>query len=104
MYLIVTRSFPPDLGGMQSLMWGLSRELSKNFMIKVFADYVEDHKNFDEKISFSIERVGEIKLLRKYRNVAKYTCRQPPRARPTPPPAESGVLAHPRSLGRYSHL
>ena len=29
MYLIVTRSFPPELGGMQSLMWGLSKELSK---------------------------------------------------------------------------
>ena len=35
MYLIVTRSFPPELGGMQSLMWGLSRELSKNFMISL---------------------------------------------------------------------
>ena len=23
MYLIVTRSFPPELGGMQSLIWGL---------------------------------------------------------------------------------
>ena len=67
MYLIVTRSFPPELGGMQSLMWGLSRELSKNFMIKVFADYIEDHKEFDEQASFSIERVGGIKLLRKYR-------------------------------------
>ena len=67
MYLIVTRSFPPELGGMQSLMWGLSKELSKNFMIKVFADYVENHKEFDEQASFSIERVGGIKLLRKYR-------------------------------------
>ena len=67
MYLIITRSFPPELGGMQSLMWGLSRELSKNFMIKVFADYTEDHKKFDEQASFSIERVGGIKLLRKYR-------------------------------------
>ena len=67
MYLIVTRSFPPELGGMQSLMWGLSRELSKNFMIKVFADYIENHKTFDEQASFSIERVGGIKLLRKYR-------------------------------------
>ncbi len=67
MYLIVTRSFPPELGGMQSLMWGLSRELSKNFMIKVFADYIEGHKEFDEQASFSIERVGGIKLLRKYR-------------------------------------
>jgi len=67
MYLIVTRSFPPELGGMQSLMWGLSKELSKNFMIKVFADFVDGHKEFDEQASFSIERVGGIKLLRKYR-------------------------------------
>ncbi len=67
MYLIVSRSFPPELGGMQSLMWGLSRELSKNYMIKVFADHIEGHKEFDEQASFSIERVGGIKLLRKYR-------------------------------------
>ena len=67
MYLFVTRSFPPELGGMQSLMWGLARELSKNFMIKVFADYIENHKSFDEQASFSIERVGGPKLLRKYR-------------------------------------
>ena len=67
MYLIVTRSFPPELGGMQNLMWCLARELSKNFMIKVFADYIENHKTFDEQASFSIERVGGPKLLRKYR-------------------------------------
>ena len=67
MYLIVTRSFPPEIGGMQSLIWGLTNELSKHFMIKVFADYYEDHKNFDEQVSFSIERVGGIKLFRKYR-------------------------------------
>ena len=67
MYLIITRSYPPEHGGMQNLMWGLSRELSKNFMIKVFADFIEGHKDFDEQTSFSIERVGGIKLLRKYR-------------------------------------
>ncbi len=67
MYLIATRSFPPELGGMQSLIWGLSKELSKHFMIKVFADYIEGHKEFDEQASFSIERIGGIKLLRKYR-------------------------------------
>ena len=67
MHLIVTRSFPPELGGMQNLMWGLSRELSKNFMIKVFADFIDGHKDFDEQCSFTIERVGGIKLLRKYR-------------------------------------
>ena len=67
MYLIITRSYPPEVGGMQSLMWGLSKELSKNFMIKIFADYIENHKTFDEQVSFSIERVGGPKLLRKYR-------------------------------------
>ena len=67
MYLIVTRSFPPGIGGMQNLMWGLARELSKNFMIKVFADYQDSHKDFDQKVSFSVERVGGIKFFRKYR-------------------------------------
>ena len=67
MYLIVTRTFPPELGGMQSLMWGLSKELSKNFMIKVFADFHENYKSFDQKASFSIERVGGPKILRKFR-------------------------------------
>ena len=67
MYLIVTRSFPPEVGGMQSLMWGLAKEMSKNFMIKVFADHYENHKEFDKKENFSIERVGGIKFLRKIR-------------------------------------
>ena len=67
MYLIVTRSFPPELGGMQSLMWGLTKEMSKNFMIKVFADYQKNHKEFDQQENFSIERVGGIKFLRKIR-------------------------------------
>ena len=67
MYLIVTKTFPPEIGGMQNLMWGLSNELSKNYMIKVFADYHDNHKTFDEKVSFSIERVGGIKFLRKFR-------------------------------------
>ena len=67
MFLIITRAFPPELGGMQSLMWGLTKEMSKNFMIKVFADYHENHKEFDNKENFSIERVGGPKILRKYR-------------------------------------
>ena len=67
MYLIATRAFPPELGGMQSLMWGLAREMSKNFMIKVFADFEKNHEEFDKEINFSIERVGGIKFLRKIR-------------------------------------
>ncbi len=67
MYLIVTRSYPPTIGGMQNLMWGLSNELSKNYLIKVFADFDDNHKIFDDEASFSIERVGGPKFLRKYR-------------------------------------
>ena len=67
MYLIITRTFPPDVGGMQNLMWGLAKSLSKLDMIKVFADYHEEHKKFDDKVSFTIERVGGAKLFRKYR-------------------------------------
>jgi len=67
MYIVVTKSFPPEVGGMQNLMWGLTNELSKNYMIKVFADYHQSYKTFDEQVSFSIERIGGIKFLRKFR-------------------------------------
>ncbi len=67
MYLIITRTFPPELGGMQNLMWGLARSLSKLNLVKVFADYHENHEEFDKSVSFSIERVSGIKLIRKYR-------------------------------------
>ena len=67
MYIVLTRSFPPEVGGMQNLMWGLANSISKHYMIKVFADYHEQHQNYDESVSFSIQRVGGIKLLRKYR-------------------------------------
>ena len=67
MYIIVTRSFPPELGGMQNLMWGLTLSLAKYNLVKVFADYHKEYKEHDEKVSFSIDRVGGAKLFRKYR-------------------------------------
>ena len=67
MYLLITRTFPPELGGMQNLMWGLARSLAKLNLIKVFADYHENHEEFDSSVSFSIERVSGMKLIRKYR-------------------------------------
>ena len=66
MYLIVTRSFPPDAGGMQNLMWGLTNSLAKHHMVKVFADQSES-KTLDEKVAYSIDRIGGPKLIRKYR-------------------------------------
>ncbi len=67
MYLVITRTFPPELGGMQNLMWGLARSLSKLNLVKVFADYHENHEEFDKSVSFSIERISGMKLIRKYR-------------------------------------
>ena len=67
MYLVVTRSFPPEVGGMQNLMWGLTNSIAKYNLTKVFADYEENHKKIDESVSFSIERITGAKLIRKYR-------------------------------------
>ncbi len=67
MYLILTRNFPPEIGGMQNLMYGLTKSLSKLNIVKVFADYHEDYLNFDNNVNFSIERIGGPKFFRKYR-------------------------------------
>ena len=67
MHLIVTRTFPPEVGGMQNLMYGLAKSLSENIMIKVFADQYPNQDNFDKELSFSIERVSGPKILKKYR-------------------------------------
>ena len=65
MHLVVTRSYPPEIGGMQNLMWGLTNSLSKHDLIKVFADDHENAKQFDEKVSFTIERIGGPKIIKK---------------------------------------
>ena len=67
MYLIVTKTFPPNVGGMQNLMGGLTKALSKHDLIKVFADYTDGHKQFDDNVSFSVERIGGAKIFRKLR-------------------------------------
>jgi phosphatidylinositol alpha-1,6-mannosyltransferase len=52
MYLIVTKTFPTEFGVMQNILWVLSNEQSKHHMIKVFADFYENHNFFDEEVSF----------------------------------------------------
>jgi len=67
MFLIVTRNFPPDIGGMQVLMGGLSESLLDHGPVKVFT---YDHKNsyvYDNKSAANIERIKGIKLFRKFR-------------------------------------
>ena len=67
MFLIVTRNFPHDIGGMQVLMGGLSEILINQGPVKVFTFEHENSKNYDTKTSINIERVKGIKLFRKYR-------------------------------------
>ena len=67
MFLIVTRNFPPDIGGMQILMGGLSESLLNHGPVKVFAYEYENSKEYDDKSSMNIKRVKGIKLFRKYR-------------------------------------
>ena len=67
MFLVVTRNFPPDIGGMQSLMGGLSDGLLDHGPVKVFAYEFGNSKTYDAKSSLNIERVKGIKLFRKYR-------------------------------------
>tara|TARA_B100000029_G_scaffold129067_1_gene122598 strand:- start:2256 stop:3353 length:1098 start_codon:yes stop_codon:yes gene_type:complete len=67
MFLIVTRNFPPDVGGMQVLMGGLSEGLLNHGPVKVFANEFPNSENFDKNSAMTIERVKGIKLFRKYR-------------------------------------
>ena len=67
MFLVVTRNFPPDVGGMQILMGGLSESLLNHGPVKVFAYEYPDSNIYDSKSPINIERVKGIKLFRKYR-------------------------------------
>ena len=67
MFLIVTRNFPPDIGGMQVLMGGLSENLINHGPVKVFTYEHELSDIYDSKSQASIERVKGIKLFRKFR-------------------------------------
>ena len=67
MFLVVTRNFPPDIGGIQSLMGGLSEALLNHGPVKVFADEFPSSDTYDKKSSMNIQRIKGIKLFRKYR-------------------------------------
>ena len=67
MFLIVTRNFPPDIGGMQILMGGLSESLINHGPVKVFTYEYPNSNIYDSKSSIDIERVKGIKLFKKYR-------------------------------------
>ena len=67
MFLVSTRNFPPELGGMQNLMEGLSNALLNHGPVKVFAETHDEDKNYDQNSKLNIQRVSGLKIFRKYR-------------------------------------
>ena len=67
MFLISTRNFPPDLGGIQNLMGGLSNALLNHGPVKVFADSFENSDSYDQNSKLNIQRISGFKIFRKYR-------------------------------------
>ena len=67
MFLIVTRNFPPDIGGIQILMGGLSESLVDHGPVKVFTYDCQDSKSYDSKSLMNIERIKGLKIFKKYR-------------------------------------
>ncbi len=67
MFLISTRNFPPDIGGIQNLMEGLANALLNHGPVKVFADNFENAENYDIKSKLNIQRISGFKIFKKYR-------------------------------------
>ena len=67
MFLISTRNFPPDIGGIQNLMEGLSIALLNHGPVKVFADNFENSESYDQNSKLNIQRISGFKIFKKYR-------------------------------------
>jgi phosphatidylinositol alpha-1,6-mannosyltransferase len=67
MFLVVTRNFPPDIGGIQTLMGGLVENLINHGPVKVFTYEFINSIDYDKKSLANIERIKGIKIFRKYR-------------------------------------
>ena len=67
MFVISTRNFPPDLGGIHNLIEGLAKALISHGPVKVFADSFPDSEKYDKNSNLEIQRVSGFKIFRKYR-------------------------------------
>jgi len=67
MFVVITRNFPPDIGGIQSLMAGLSKGLTDHGPVKVFADEYPNYKDYDQNSNLEIQRFSGFKIFRKFR-------------------------------------
>ncbi len=67
MFVISTRNYPPDIGGMQNLMGGLSLSLLKHGPVKVFAEKTSGVDSYHKNTGINLTRVSGFKIFRKYR-------------------------------------
>ena len=67
MIVITTRNYPPEIGGMQSLMGGLAIHLNDLHPVKVLANSFAGDESYDKRNSFETNRMGGLKILKKYR-------------------------------------
>ena len=67
MFIVSTRNFPPDIGGIQNLMEGLSNALLNHGPVTVFADNFETSEVYDRDSKLNIQRISGFKIFRKYR-------------------------------------
>ena len=67
MFVVITRNFPPDVGGIQSLMSGLSKSLAEHAPVKIFADEYSNFESYDQNSDLDITRIKGFKIYRKFR-------------------------------------
>ena len=67
MFVISTRNFPPEIGGIQNVMEGLSLALLNHGPVKVFAEKYDNSEKYDDHSSLNIERISGLKIFSKYR-------------------------------------
>ncbi len=67
MFVVSTRNFPPEIGGIQNLMEGLSLALLNHGPVKVFAEGNDIAENYDQASNLNIQRITGLKIFRKYR-------------------------------------
>ena len=67
MFIVITRNFPPDIGGIQNLMEGLSKGLANHGSVKVFADVYANCNDYDQTSNLDIQRISGFKIFKKFR-------------------------------------
>ena len=60
MFVISTRNFPPDVGGMQNLAGSWQKLYKNHGPVKVFADVFPESKKYDKNANLDIERVSVV--------------------------------------------